>query len=283
MNTVYKSAGLVLIGVSWSWAVALKLVRYAKDDPTDIAAILALGYRLNAIPWTREVLESWIKLRCKAMNYDSYSPADLELTRRKMRDAVLRTQYLLRTGHSPQSSPAGYYHPPSVQPAGTGGFAVPHHPPARAEPPVIPDPSLLQEATQRESSRSRSRSIARGRSASRPRTAFEEKSTVRHNASPSVPMPVPNVPHAAASHESLKPRSRRSSSMHPTARAKPLPSTPHPFPTHMPDVSGSVSSGSTDSRPSSIVSVLSDESLSRLPAGFIPMNLFPSPTMVTAF
>ncbi|KAJ3522580.1 hypothetical protein NM688_g8854 [Phlebia brevispora] len=43
MNTVYSSNGLVLVGVTWAWAVALKLVRYQKDDPTDIAAILALG------------------------------------------------------------------------------------------------------------------------------------------------------------------------------------------------------------------------------------------------
>ena len=152
MNTVYTSPGLTLIGVSWSWAVALKLVRYAKDDPTDIAAILALGYRLKQIPWTREVLEAWIKQRCRAMNYDSYSPEDLEKTRAKMRDAVTRTQRLLQFGQSAQPSPPGYYQAPTMQPP-VGAKSAPHFS-SRGEPPVIPDVSFLQNDDYRESSRS---------------------------------------------------------------------------------------------------------------------------------
>ncbi len=39
MNTIFTAPGLVLVGVSWSWAVALKLVRYEKHDPHDIASV----------------------------------------------------------------------------------------------------------------------------------------------------------------------------------------------------------------------------------------------------
>ena len=48
-NTVFTSQGLVVIAVSWSWAVALKLVRYKKDDPMDIAAILELGRKVMGL------------------------------------------------------------------------------------------------------------------------------------------------------------------------------------------------------------------------------------------
>ena len=54
LNTIYSSPGLALIGVSWSWAVALKLVRYQKDDPADIAAILRFASQMKGYRWTRQ-------------------------------------------------------------------------------------------------------------------------------------------------------------------------------------------------------------------------------------
>ena len=35
VNTIFTSPGLVLVGVSWPWAVALKLVRYEKPGPME--------------------------------------------------------------------------------------------------------------------------------------------------------------------------------------------------------------------------------------------------------
>ncbi|KAI0824372.1 hypothetical protein BC628DRAFT_1379193 [Trametes gibbosa] len=88
MNTIFTAPGLVLVGVSWSWAVALKLVRYQKHDPQDIAHILRLGQRLRNVRWTRALLESWIMSMCSPMTYSLYSPWQLEATRQKMRHAL---------------------------------------------------------------------------------------------------------------------------------------------------------------------------------------------------
>ncbi|KAI0631366.1 hypothetical protein C8Q77DRAFT_129770 [Trametes polyzona] len=88
MNTIFTSPGLVLVGVSWSWAVALKLVRYQKHDPHDIAHILRLGQRLRNVQWTRSLLESWIMSMCSPMTYSLYSPWQVETTRQKMRHAI---------------------------------------------------------------------------------------------------------------------------------------------------------------------------------------------------
>ncbi|KAG2366120.1 hypothetical protein BDR07DRAFT_1373830 [Suillus spraguei] len=52
MNTVYKSRGLLVVSVTMFWGVALKLVRYKKEDPTDIVAMLRHGTRLNGVQWT---------------------------------------------------------------------------------------------------------------------------------------------------------------------------------------------------------------------------------------
>ncbi|KAG9312413.1 hypothetical protein JVU11DRAFT_6794 [Chiua virens] len=43
MNTIYSSPGLTLISVTMFWGVSLKLVRYRKEDPTDIVAMLRHG------------------------------------------------------------------------------------------------------------------------------------------------------------------------------------------------------------------------------------------------
>lgn len=88
INTIFSAPGLRLIGVSWSWAVALKLVRYEKHDPYDIANILRLGSRKKGVRWTREILEEWLIEMCSAMRYAAYPPAQMEATREKMRHAI---------------------------------------------------------------------------------------------------------------------------------------------------------------------------------------------------
>ena len=88
VNTIFTSPGLVLVGVSWSWAVALKLVRYEKHDPHDIASILRLGHRQRNVKWTRALLEQWLCGMCSAMGYKAYSPWQMEATRQKMRHAI---------------------------------------------------------------------------------------------------------------------------------------------------------------------------------------------------
>ncbi len=88
MNTIFTAPGLVLVGVSWSWAVALKLVRYEKHDPHDIASILRLGHRQRNVKWTRTLLEQWLVAMCSAMGYTAYTPYQMETTRQKMRHAI---------------------------------------------------------------------------------------------------------------------------------------------------------------------------------------------------
>ncbi|EJF61920.1 hypothetical protein DICSQDRAFT_85425 [Dichomitus squalens LYAD-421 SS1] len=88
LNTIYTSPGLVLVGVGWAWAVALKLVRYDKHDPHDVASILRLGCRQRNVQWTRTLLEAWLVSICGAMGYAAYSPWQMEATRQKMRHAI---------------------------------------------------------------------------------------------------------------------------------------------------------------------------------------------------
>ena len=88
INTIFTSPGLVLVGVSWSWAVALKLVRYQKYDPYDIAQILLLGRRQRGVQWTRQLLEDWLLNMCGAMGYTAYPSWQMEATRDKMRHAI---------------------------------------------------------------------------------------------------------------------------------------------------------------------------------------------------
>ncbi|KAI0764162.1 hypothetical protein BD413DRAFT_483165 [Trametes elegans] len=87
-NTLFASPGLVLLGVSWPWAVALKLVRYQKHDPQDIAHILRLGRRTRRVQWSRATMERWLVEMCSPMGYTNYSPWQMEVTRQKMRHAI---------------------------------------------------------------------------------------------------------------------------------------------------------------------------------------------------
>jgi hypothetical protein len=56
---IFNKRGLALIVVLWPWAVALKLARYAKQDPVDYAAVLHLRPHATWHPldarWARAV------------------------------------------------------------------------------------------------------------------------------------------------------------------------------------------------------------------------------------
>ena len=101
LNTIYTSPGLVLVGVGWAWAVALKLVRYDKHDPHDVASILRLGIRQRNVKWTRALLEAWLFSMCWAMGYSAYSPWQVEATRQKMRHAISLASSQDRHTHDP--------------------------------------------------------------------------------------------------------------------------------------------------------------------------------------
>ena len=92
INTIFSAPGLELVGVSWSWAVALKLVRYEKYDPHDIANILRLGNHQKGIRWTRQIMEEWLVNMCGAMGYRSYPSWQMETTRDRMRHAIALAQ-----------------------------------------------------------------------------------------------------------------------------------------------------------------------------------------------
>lgn len=104
MNTVYKSPGLVVISVTMFWGVALKLVRYKKEDPTDIVAMLRHGTKLNGVQWTPHIMETWIKTLCWPMGYNTYKPQQAQELRNRIHDAVHHLQTL------PENSPEGPSH-----------------------------------------------------------------------------------------------------------------------------------------------------------------------------
>lgn len=89
-QTIFNERGLALTAVPWPWAIALKLVRYAKKDPEDCAAILRLGYSQRGFRWTVAGLEKWISDRCWAMQYANYQPSQKAQLRERLQDALNR-------------------------------------------------------------------------------------------------------------------------------------------------------------------------------------------------
>ncbi|KAG1750668.1 hypothetical protein EDD22DRAFT_981769 [Suillus occidentalis] len=79
--------------VTMFWGVALKLVRYKKEDPTDIVAMLRHGTKLNGVQWTPHIMETWIKTLCWPMGYNTYKPQQAQELQNRIHDAVnhLRT------------------------------------------------------------------------------------------------------------------------------------------------------------------------------------------------
>lgn len=89
-QTIFSERGLRLVAVPWPWAVALKLVRYAKQDPADCAAVLRLGSFQRGIQWTSSGMEQWISERCWPMRYTEYQPPQREQLRQRIQDALRR-------------------------------------------------------------------------------------------------------------------------------------------------------------------------------------------------
>ena len=89
-QTIFSERGLALVAVPWPWAIALKLVRYAKQDPVDCAAVLRLGVAQRGIRWTLAGLESWIMERCWPMGYAGYQPPQKQQLRQRIQDALFR-------------------------------------------------------------------------------------------------------------------------------------------------------------------------------------------------
>jgi hypothetical protein len=88
--TIFSERGLALVAVPWPWAVALKLVRYAKKDPEDCAAVLRLGAFQRGYRWTVDVLERWLSERCWPMQYSQYPPQKKAQLRERLKDALAR-------------------------------------------------------------------------------------------------------------------------------------------------------------------------------------------------
>ncbi|KZP04608.1 hypothetical protein FIBSPDRAFT_767140, partial [Athelia psychrophila] len=88
MNTVYQSPGLKLISVTMFWGVALKMVRYQKEDPKDILAMLHHGTKLNGVQWTPQVLEQWLLSHCWPMGYSQYPTWKMDEMRQRLQHAI---------------------------------------------------------------------------------------------------------------------------------------------------------------------------------------------------
>jgi hypothetical protein len=66
------------------------LVRYAKQDPNDCAAVLRLGVAQRGIRWTLAGLEQWIMERCSPMGYAGYQLPQKQQLRQRIQDALNR-------------------------------------------------------------------------------------------------------------------------------------------------------------------------------------------------
>lgn len=96
LNTIYDSPGLCLVSVTMYWGVALKLLRYQKQDPEDITAMLLHGTNLNTVKWTPKLLKDWVEKLCWPMGYQRYGPKRQEQLEARVRDAVARWEMARR-------------------------------------------------------------------------------------------------------------------------------------------------------------------------------------------
>jgi hypothetical protein len=95
-HTIFKSPGLILVSVTPAWGVALKMVRYAKDDPADIRQTLLLGSKIrNGGIWTEELLEKWLTQNCQGITPENFGGR--EMLRQKIRHAVAIVGVMCRT------------------------------------------------------------------------------------------------------------------------------------------------------------------------------------------
>ncbi|KAH7925990.1 hypothetical protein BV22DRAFT_1088016 [Leucogyrophana mollusca] len=143
MNTIYTSPGLTLVSVTMFWGVALKLVRYKKEDPTDIVAMLQHGTKLNGVQWTPQVMETWLKTLCWPMGYSNYQSDQKEELRERINDAVRLMQKLSSDPGSSLRRPRSIHslrHEASA-PMISSTSMMPSH---LHNPPHLPSPSHLQ-------------------------------------------------------------------------------------------------------------------------------------------
>lgn len=290
-NTVFESPGLVLVGVSWSWAVALKLVRYQKNDPSDIAAILKLGSQLEGCQWTLGLLENWLLNLCRPMGYSNYPPQEIAKTRAKMQDAVRRAKMLdwsqTPTSPLPQKPPNLVlpWHMQQPQPS--------HLQPAPApQPPQPPRPTTVHEGMFAHERRQQERLAA-----TRPRTRSFSSALPSGPVIPSapvppmppmpMPIPMPTPPSSGSSrspaYDPRGPRQRHPSMSAPAPPTMPVPVTMPAAPMyhHPPSRRSGASSVSAQAAP--IVparppprSAVPTPDLMSLPPGFVPTHFLPA-------
>ncbi|KAI0049094.1 hypothetical protein FA95DRAFT_947710 [Auriscalpium vulgare] len=130
-NVFFSAPGLQLLRVPWVWAFALKFVRYQKDDPQDIVAMLRLGEKERKMRWDRRHLEKWVTEYCWPMGYAAYHEQMLDELRRRMRHAI-KTAIAMTPPPAPGfPQPNAYYGAPRHQ-----GSQTTHTPPA----PPFPQP-----------------------------------------------------------------------------------------------------------------------------------------------
>jgi hypothetical protein len=96
-RTLFSALGLRLLAVSWPWALAFKLARYAKDDPADARAIVRLLYwRYEQKYADARTLEAWVVRECAAMGYAGWAEERRSEMRARLWDAVRRAQETAR-------------------------------------------------------------------------------------------------------------------------------------------------------------------------------------------
>ena len=96
-KTILSKRGLTLVAVPWPWVIALKLVRYAKQDTTHCAAVLRLGIAQRGIRWTLAGLDQWIMERCGPMGHTGYKPPQRQQLRQRYRTRSIARSRLDRT------------------------------------------------------------------------------------------------------------------------------------------------------------------------------------------
>ncbi|GJE90647.1 hypothetical protein PsYK624_067910 [Phanerochaete sordida] len=275
MNTVFESQGLVLVGVSWSWAVALKLIRYQKDDPGDIAAILKLGTEMRGCQWTVELIEGWLNKLCSPMGYQNYSATQLQWNRAKMQDAVKRAQQL-----NWAAATTSYQPPPTlINPwsAHQRQQQRPHPAHNLSRPLTMAEGSADHERMLSSQARRRTRSFSALPSAHTSFNAPPTHSTSRAFVPPVPSLPVPTPPSASATpvyyYYYNQPAQRQ---RHVPVSVPPQPAATVTPTTYYAHSHQTISRPATQPPPPAAMSIPSAPTpVSSLPPGFVPTHYFP--------
>ncbi|KAL0576189.1 hypothetical protein V5O48_005787 [Marasmius crinis-equi] len=114
-----KNSKLTIINVTPAWAVALKIVRYAKWDPGDISLLLMNGTNLAKVHWTTKTIKLWLRKDCAAMNYEHWDAARLLDMERKIDHAVQMVASISTHLPPPTTSGTPVPPPPETNPTPT--------------------------------------------------------------------------------------------------------------------------------------------------------------------